>query len=376
MRAHELQHSPASAMNPPLNRADFEFELPAELIAQAPLEQRSASRLLALDGCSGALRDLRFKDLVELLQPGDLLVLNDTRVVPARAFGRKATGGRVELLLERCETQRSAWVQIRASKALRDAALIEMEGGARARVIGRDANLWLLEFSESALEYFMRWGYTPLPPYIARAPGAADAARYQTVYAREPGAVAAPTAGLHFDEALFAALERRGIGRAFVTLHVGSGTFAPVRDDDLSLHRMHEEFYSVPRETLCQIAAARRAGGRVIAVGTTVVRTLESAAIAAVTGGEPGVGLREGSASTRLFIRPGFVFKIVDALITNFHLPASTLLMLCSAFAGREHVMAAYRYAVQERYRFYSYGDAMWITPARAARPSSQEREA
>jgi S-adenosylmethionine:tRNA ribosyltransferase-isomerase len=344
-----------------LTRADFRFELPPELIAQEPPAVRGTSRLLALDGAGGAVRDLRFGDLAGLLAPGDLLVRNDTRVLPARLHGRKATGGAVEILIERILDERRFSAQLRSSKGARPGQRIDLPAGAAATVVGGTADGFVeLELDRAARAYFEAHGEVPLPPYISRPPAPADRARYQTVYARAPGAVAAPTAGLHFDEALLAALAARGVAVADVTLHVGAGTFQPLRGDDLDGHRMHAEWLAVPAATVAAVAAARARGGRVVAVGTTVVRSLETAAVDGV--------LAPFAGETRLFIRPGYRFRVVDALVTNFHLPESTLLMLVCAFAGRETVLAAYAHAVRNRYRFFSYGDAMFVTPAAGAR--------
>jgi S-adenosylmethionine:tRNA ribosyltransferase-isomerase len=375
-----------------MQRQDFHFELPPELIAQRPAETRSASRMLALDGGSGAWRDLMFADLPGILRPGDLLVFNDTRVVPARVRGTKESGGRIEILLERVLTARTALVHARSSKSLKPGAGVRLPGGHTARLQGRDGDLFRLEFSSDVLEFFETFGEMPLPPYIERAPDAADRERYQTIYAREPGAVAAPTAGLHFDAATFAALDTRGVRRAFVTLHVGAGTFQPVREDDIERHEMHAEYLEVNAAACAAIETARAAGGRVVAVGTTVVRSLETAALAGAAGGVPGGagsdtgggagrdtaagacgglrrarGLQPYRGATRIFIKPGFKFRVVDALLTNFHLPQSTLVMLCAAFAGREALLAAYAHAVAARYRFFSYGDSMFLTPAAGA---------
>jgi S-adenosylmethionine:tRNA ribosyltransferase-isomerase len=337
---------------------DFRFDLPPGLIAQTPLPRRSASRMLALDGATGSWADRWVQDLPSLLDPGDLLVFNETRVVPARVHGAKPTGGRVEMLLERTAGGHRAWVQLRASKGFRDGMEFETAGGA-VRVLSREDDLWLVELPGDALAYFEAHGEIPLPPYIGRAPDASDRDRYQTVFARERGAVAAPTASLHFDEALLAALAARGVEHAFLTLHVGAGTFQPVRAATLSAHRMHAERITVP-PAVCEAAArARGAGRRVVAVGTTVARALESAAADGV--------LAPFEGETRIFIHPGYRFRAVDALVTNFHLPESTLLMMVSAFAGREHVLAAYAHAVAARYRFFSYGDAMFVTPAPSA---------
>lgn len=358
-----------------MHRADFAYELPEELIAQTPLAERSASRLLVLDGRTGALADRSIRDLPELVKPGDLLVFNDTRVVAARLVGFKPSGGRVEVFLERPAGERHALVQLRASKAIREELEIATEGG-NVRVIGKEGDLWKVALPAPAFEFFERWGEVPLPPYIHRAPDASDRERYQSIFAQNAGAVAAPTASLHFDEALIAQLEARGVRRAFVTLHVGAGTFQPVRTDNLESHVMHAEWVSVGASTCEAIERTRADGGRVIAIGTTVARALEAAALEAQTTRDEGASgsghsqLAEGSllrpftGDTRLFISPGFRFRVVDALLTNFHLPESTLLMLVSAFAGRENVLAAYAHAVRLRYRFFSYGDAMFVTPA------------
>ncbi|MCU0976729.1 MAG: tRNA preQ1(34) S-adenosylmethionine ribosyltransferase-isomerase QueA [Steroidobacteraceae bacterium] len=338
-----------------MRRADFHYELPEELIAQVPPAQRGAGRLLVIDGAGGPLRDLRFADLPSLLAPGDLLVFNNTRVVPARLHGHKATGGAVELLLERILDGRRFLALARASKPFRPGAAIALPGGATATVTGRVEDMVEFQLDRDPVSYFEAHGEVPLPPYIERPAGEDDRERYQTVYARDPGSVAAPTAGLHFDMAMLDRLGAAGVGTAWLTLHVGAGTFQPVRADRLDDHRMHFERARVPAEAVEAVNATRRRGGRVVAVGTTVVRSLESAA-------------REGTlqpfdGETDLFIRPGYRFRVVDAMLTNFHLPESTLLMLVSAFAGRERVLEAYRHAVTERYRFFSYGDACFVTP-------------
>ena len=340
-----------------MRRSDFHYELPDALIARHPAPERSGSRLLHLDGRDGSLVDRRFRDLPGLLRPGDLLVFNDTCVVPARLLGHKAgSGGRVEVMLERLLGGRRALVQLRASKPPRAGSVIRFDDATVLTVTGRDDEFWTVEFdAEDAHGVFERLGETPLPPYVARPAEAADRERYQTVYAREPGAVAAPTAGLHFDAATLEACRAAGAQTAYVTLHVGAGTFQPVRVDDVARHRMHAEACEVLAATCAAVAAARTRGGRVIAVGTTAVRSLESAA-------EDGF-LRPLVAETRLFITPGWKFRVVDAMVTNFHLPESTLLMLVSAFAGREHVLRAYAHAVAQRYRFFSYGDAMFVEP-------------
>jgi S-adenosylmethionine:tRNA ribosyltransferase-isomerase len=343
-----------------MQRSDFHYDLPPELIAQVPLSERRASRLLVLDGASGALADRTFAELPELLAPNDLLVLNDTRVLPARVLGRKPTGGRVELLVERVLGARHALVHMRASHKPRPGTALELAGGARARVGARLGELVEVELDRDFVPYLEAHGETPLPPYIARSPSAADRERYQTVFARAPGAVAAPTAGLHFDAATLEALAARGVERTFLTLHVGAGTFAPVRTQRIEDHELHAEWLEVSAEACAAVERCRSNGGRVVAVGTTSVRALETAA----RGGK----LAPFAGDSRLFIYPGFAFRVVDAMVTNFHLPESSLLMLVSAFAGREAVLAAYRHAVAERYRFFSYGDAMFVTPQPSAR--------
>ena len=347
-------------------RTDFHFELPPELIAQRPTETRSASRMLVLDGVSGGLTDGEFRDFPLLLEPRDLLVFNDTRVIPARVFGVKESGGRVEILLERALDAQTALVQLKASKGLRQDATVKLPGGHSARMLGRRGDLFHLRFSCEVQPFFREHGEIPLPPYIERLPGNDDRERYQTVYARSPGAVAAPTAGLHFDSEVFAALAQRGVRHTFITLHVGAGTFQPLRTDDVDLHEMHEEFLEVPEAACDAVNATRAGGGRVIAVGTTVVRSLETAAAVATVGGRQS-RIAPFRGATRIFIKPGHRFRAVDAMLTNFHLPQSTLLMLCSAFVGREALLAAYAHAVQARYRFFSYGDAMFLTPSTAA---------
>jgi S-adenosylmethionine:tRNA ribosyltransferase-isomerase len=335
--------------------SDFDYQLPEELIAQHPPERRGASRLLCLDGPSGAIADRMFQDLPQLLRPGDLLVFNNTRVMAARLYGHKASGGQVELLIERLLGEREALAHVRASKSPKPGTELLVEG-ARIHVVGRDGDLFRLALADGSFTGLMdRHGHMPLPPYIRRPDSADDQARYQTVYAAAPGAVAAPTAGLHFDQPMLDRLAALGVEQAFVTLHVGAGTFQPVRVDDIAEHRMHAEWVEVPQAVVDQVAATRARGGRVVAVGTTSVRSLEGAAAAS---GQ----LRAFTGDTRLFITPGFRFRVVDALLTNFHLPESTLLMLVSAFAGHRQVMAAYRHAVAQRYRFFSYGDAMFLT--------------
>lgn len=338
-----------------MQRRDFHFDLPDELIARYPAPERAGSRLLCLEGTTGALRDRRFRDLPALLRAGDLLVFNDTRVMPARLLGHKASGGAVEVLVERVLNAREALAHVRASKPPKAGMALHLDGGLVVDVLGRQDALFHLRFPEENVPAQLeRHGHMPLPPYIDRADEIGDRERYQTVYAREPGAVAAPTAGLHFDDAILDVLDRMQVEKAFVTLHVGAGTFQPVREDDLSRHHMHAEFAVVPDAVVEAVTRTRERGGRVIAVGTTSVRSLESAA----AGGK----LESFADDTRLFILPGYRFRVVDAMITNFHLPESTLLMLISAFAGHRHVMQAYEHAVAERYRFFSYGDAMFIT--------------
>jgi S-adenosylmethionine:tRNA ribosyltransferase-isomerase len=418
-----------------VQRRDFAYELPPDLIAQTPLAERSASRLLVLERAGDAaevngpsavrdaraaakancitevrrgtratggraasdanprtdqpllnLRDCTMRDFPSFLLAGDLLVFNDTKVVAARLLASKPSGGRVEIFLERVVADAEALVQLRASKPIREGLEVTTPGGV-VRVVGREDDLWRVRFPRPALEFFERWGDVPLPPYIHRPTDANDRERYQSIFARERGAVAAPTASLHFDEPLMREIEARGVSRAFVTLHVGAGTFQPVRTDDLQSHVMHSERVSVSAATCEAIRRTREAGGRVVAIGTTVVRALESAALAgaatpgataaesadktatATNGTTPGVTWRLPAAGwsgeTRLFIRPGFNFQVTDALLTNFHLPESTLLMLVCAFAGKNEVLAAYEHAVRARYRFFSYGDAMFLTNAK-----------
>jgi S-adenosylmethionine:tRNA ribosyltransferase-isomerase len=332
-------------------RADFHFDLPSELIAQRPLAVRSASRLLQL--AADGLFDKTFGDLPELLRPNDILVFNDTRVIPARVHGVKPSGGKVEILLERVLGERRFLAQVGSSKPLRPDVPLFLPGDIEARLVARRDDLFELELTMDPVEFFELHGSMPLPPYIERAEDESDRERYQTVFARELGAVAAPTAGLHFDADVLQRCAERGVQTAYLTLHVGAGTFQPLRVDHLSQHRMHAEYVRVTAGVCEQIRAARARGGRVVAVGTTVVRSLETAA----QDGE--INPFEGD--TRIFIRPGYSFKAVDALITNFHLPESTLLMLVCAFGGYDRVMAAYRHAVERRYRFFSYGDAMLV---------------
>ncbi len=342
-----------------MRRTDFAYELPPTLIAQAPLAERSASRLLCLDGATGDVADAVVADLPGRLRAGDLLVFNDTRVIPARVFGRKASGGRVELLVERLLDDARLLALVRSSKSPKAGGELLLDGGVHATVVGRHDDLFELQLptGTDAVAWLEAVGHVPLPPYIERDDTAADRERYQTVFADRPGAVAAPTAGLHFDPVLLERLAEAGVATARVTLHVGAGTFQPVRAEHVADHRMHAEWLEVPQETCDAVAAARARGGRVVAVGTTTVRSLETAA---------GDGtLRPFVGETRLFITPGYAFRVVDLIVTNFHLPESTLLMLVCAFAGTDHVLAAYRHAVAARYRFFSYGDAMLVSRAR-----------
>ncbi len=338
-----------------MKKSDFFYDLPQHLIAQAPLPKRSASRLLSLSGDSGEIRDLMFTDLPTLLKPGDLLVFNDTKVIPARLFGQKATGGKVELLIERIVDKRRALAHIRASKSPLPGSELLMDGKHRLLVIGKEDDLYRVESIERDIaDILAEVGHIPLPPYIERTDSAEDRDRYQTVFARQPGAVAAPTAGLHFDETMLAQLEAMGIETVYVTLHVGSGTFQPVRVENLEDHVMHEEFCEIDEMAVNKIQTLRNRGGRVVAVGTTAVRTLETAAISGQ--------LKAFKGETRLFIKPGFQFNCVDAMLTNFHLPESTLLTLVCSFAGYSQTMSAYAHAVEQQYRFFSYGDAMFVT--------------
>jgi S-adenosylmethionine:tRNA ribosyltransferase-isomerase len=346
--------TPTSRLPREFTVADFDFELPPALIAQHPAAERSGSRLL--DG-SGALPvDRIFRDLPALLQPGDLLVFNDTRVIKARLLGEKPTGGAVEALVERILPGHEVWAHLRASKSPRPGSRLRFAGVFDAEVLGRagpEDALFHLRFPADPLTLLERHGHVPLPPYITHSDTAEDAERYQTVFAARPGAVAAPTAALHFDEPLLAALAARGVERAAVTLHVGAGTFQPVRVERLSEHRMHSEWFEVGAATVAAIEATQARGGRIVSVGTTALRALESAAC--------GGNLRPCSGETDIFITPGFPFRVVDRLLTNFHLPRSTLMMLVSAFAGHAHIKALYRHAVESRYRFFSYGDAMLL---------------
>ena len=330
---------------------DFDYALPAELIAQHPAAERTASRLLRL--AASGVSDHAFADLPQFLAAGDVLVFNDTRVVKARLHGVKDSGGKVEVLVERVLDGREALAQVRASRAPQPGARLRLAGAVDTTVIGHEGDLFRLRFDGEVLDVLERHGEVPLPPYITHAPDAQDESRYQTVYASVPGAVAAPTAGLHFDAPLLERLRARGVEAAFLTLHVGAGTFQPVRTRDIAAHRMHRERYEVPAATVAAVQRARGRSSRVVAVGTTSLRALEAAA---------GDGeLRAGNGETDLFVTPGYRFRVVDRLVTNFHLPKSTLLMLVAAFAGIEPVRAAYRHAIAARYRFFSYGDAMLV---------------
>ncbi|MBD9499515.1 tRNA preQ1(34) S-adenosylmethionine ribosyltransferase-isomerase QueA [Pseudomonas sp. BGr12] len=334
--------------------ADFHFDLPEALIARHPLPERRSSRLLVLDGPSGELSHRQFADILGFLKPGDLMVFNNTRVIPARLFGQKASGGKLEILVERVLDSHRVLAHVRSSKSPKPGSKILIDGGGEAEMLQRHDALFELGFSEDVLPLLERVGHMPLPPYIDRPDEDADRERYQTVYAERAGAVAAPTAGLHFDEALLESIRAKGVDTAFVTLHVGAGTFQPVRVERIEDHHMHNEWLEVSQDVVDAVAACKARGGRVVAVGTTSVRSLESAA-------RDGV-LKPFSGDTDIFIFPGRPFHVIDALVTNFHLPESTLLMLVSAFAGYPETMAAYAAAVEQGYRFFSYGDAMFIT--------------
>jgi S-adenosylmethionine:tRNA ribosyltransferase-isomerase len=348
-------------VSPAMDVIDFYYDLPEELIAQFPPKERTASRLLCLDGPTGRVEDRLFSDLPKLVQPDDLLVFNDTRVIPARLFGSKATGGNIEVLVERVLDTHRVLAQIRASKSPKPGGKLILEHSVEAEVLGRQGDLFELVFLDQrpVLDILNAFGRIPLPPYITRHADDLDRERYQTVYARKEGAVAAPTAGLHFDQTLLERLSSCGVDSAFVTLHVGAGTFQPIRVRTLAEHKMHSEYVEVPETTVEKIHATQSKGGRIIAVGTTSVRSLETAAEKSQS---PHGQIAPFSGETDLFIYPGYKFHVVDAMITNFHLPESTLLMLVCAFAGQDNVLAAYHHAIQQRYRFFSYGDAMLIT--------------
>lgn len=339
--------------------SDFIYNLPPELIAQRPLAERSASRLLQVSGETGSIIDSTFADIEQVLQANDLLVFNDTRVIPARLFGTKATGGKIEVLIERVIDDTHCLAHIRASKSPKAGSRITLEDAFDMEIIGRQDALFELKLTDKAsiLDLLEEYGHIPLPPYIERQDTEADKERYQTIFADKPGAVAAPTAGLHFDESLITRLKNKGVNTASVTLHVGAGTFQPVKHDDLSQHVMHSEYIEVNQEACDKIIACKESGGRVVAVGTTSVRSLESTY-------QKG-GIQPYSGDTKLFIKPGYEFGVVDIMVTNFHLPGSTLLMLVSAFAGYENIFNSYEHAIQERYRFFSYGDAMLLTKRR-----------
>ena len=341
---------------------DFDFELPERLIAKYPTAQRTASKMLCLNGASGEVEHAQFTDILNMVEPGDLLVFNNTRVIPARLFGQKETGGKVEVMLERVLSDNTALAHIRASKSPKEGSKLVLEGNVSVKILGRSDALFHIEFDVSAhgqksiFELLEQYGHMPLPPYIDRPDEDSDKERYQTVYNKKPGAVAAPTAGLHFDDAILQKLKDKGVNTAYVTLHVGAGTFSPVRVDNIKDHQMHAEYAEVTSEVVAQVKQTKANGKRVIAVGTTSVRSLESAAQAAKE------DLIETFLSdTSIFIYPGFTFKVVDCTLTNFHLPQSTLMMLISAFASRDYVMEAYKQAIDKEYRFFSYGDAMFI---------------
>ena len=338
-----------------MKKSDFNYLLPDALIAQKPLAERDASRLLCMDKNSGQITDRQFTDFIDLITDQDLLVFNDTKVIPARLYGKKQSGGKIEILIERLLDDHHALAHVKASKSPKAGAIIELDQGYSCTVQGRADDLFIVEFaSMTIMELLDLIGHIPLPPYITRADDASDLTRYQTVFAKEAGAVAAPTAGLHFNEALMANIKALKIQTAFVTLHVGSGTFQPVRAENLVDHVMHKEYFAVPQATVDAVQRTKEQGGRVIAIGTTAVRALESAS----TSGQ----LSAGFGDTALFITPGYAFKSVDALLTNFHLPESTLLMLISAFAGYDEIRNAYQHAIKESYRFFSYGDAMFLS--------------
>ena len=345
---------------------DFHFDLPDELIARYPTEQRTASRLLRLDGETGEVQHNHFYQLIDFLQPNDLLVFNNTRVLPARLFGKKVSGGQVEILIERVETEADAIAHVRANRSPKPGARLILENGIEIEVLSKNGALYELRLLSSDWHHVMQAvGHMPLPPYIDRDDELSDKERYQTVYSEVEGAVAAPTAGLHFDQELLSKITQKGVDTAFVTLHVGAGTFSPVRVDNVEEHKMHSEWYQLNQDVVDKVKAAKAKGGRVIAVGTTSVRCLESAS----SHGDISVG----SGETDIFIYPGYVFKTVDALITNFHLPESTLMMLVSAFASKEHILNAYNQAVTQKYRFFSYGDSMFITRPYAGQDSDKE---
>ncbi|WON72776.1 tRNA preQ1(34) S-adenosylmethionine ribosyltransferase-isomerase QueA [Nitrosospira sp. Is2] len=340
---------------------DFDFDLAPELVAQFPAEQRASSRMLHLEGSTGAMRDARFADLPRYVRAGDVMVFNDTRVIKARLYGVKDTGGKVEVMVERVLDAHCALAVMRASHPAKPGSKLFLAEAVEVTVLRHDHEFYALRFEheDTVVELLERYGHLPLPPYISRSPGSADETRYQTIYARQAGAVAAPTAGLHFDENMLSALQNMGVAIAYVTLHVGSGTFQPVRAENIADHKMHREIFHVPAETVEAIGRAKAEGRAVIAIGTTSLRALEAAA---AEGGKAGRGILDGGhGETDIFITPGYHFRVVERLLTNFHLPRSTLLMLVSAFGGMENIRRAYEYAVRSRYRFFSYGDAMLI---------------
>ncbi len=338
-----------------MKKSDFYYDLPEALIAQKPLAKRSASRLLCLDKETDKITDRQFVDFLDLLHADDLLVLNNTKVIPARLFGHKQSGGKVEILIERVISEHEVLAHMRSSKSPKAGVIIELDAGFKCQVLGRKEDLFHLQFQgeQSLADILENIGHMPLPPYIERADDENDHTRYQTVFAKQSGAVAAPTAGLHFDDELMARIKAKGIQISFVTLHVASGTFRPVKVDNLAEHIMHKEYFEVPEATVSAVTHTKARGGRVVAIGTTAVRSLESAA-------QEGA-LQACSGDTNLFITPGYQFKVVDAMVTNFHLPESTLLMLVSAFAGFDRMQKVYQHAITEKYRFFSYGDAMFI---------------
>jgi S-adenosylmethionine:tRNA ribosyltransferase-isomerase len=351
-----------------MHTSDFHFDLPEELIAQFPAERRDASRLLLLDGNSGEYRDSNFSQLINELQPGDLLVMNNTKVIPARLFGQKETGGKIEVLIERLLDSQSVLAHVRASKSPKPGSKLVFDNDYQAEVVEREGELFKLRFEVDDIESMLNdIGHMPLPPYIQREDNSTDQSRYQTVYAQHAGAVAAPTAGLHFTEQLLEQIKQKGIDVAYVTLHVGAGTFQPVRVDNIAEHKMHVEWIKVDEDVCRKVNTTKAQGGRVVAIGTTSVRSLETAATHSAAS-----ELQPYEGDTDIFITPGYEFKVVDALLTNFHLPESTLLMLVSAFAGYENIMNAYRHAVAEKYRFFSYGDAMFLTRDEGHGPSDE----
>ena len=338
-----------------MKKSDFYYDLPDNLIAQQPLAERTGSRLLCLSAQSDSVEDKQFSEFIDLLKPDDLLVLNNTKVIPARLFGHKQSGGKVEILIERVLNNREVLAHMRSSKSAKEGAIINLESGFQCEVLGRQDDLFQLWFkgNESLETILTAIGHMPLPPYIERADDKNDATRYQTVFAEQSGAVAAPTAGLHFDEAMMAQIRAKGVQIAFVTLHVASGTFRPVKVENLHEHIMHKEYFEVPEATVTAVKAAKKRGGKVVAIGTTAVRSLESASVSGELVAQKG--------DTNLFITPGYAFQTVDAMLTNFHLPESTLLMLVSAFSGYDQIKQAYQHAIAEQYRFFSYGDAMFL---------------